>query len=140
LQPIGGWARNARRLACRLPLAQEAAIAIRIQLGDVPAMLGDIVVQLLAESFDVEIVGHSDAGDDALDDARAAHADLLIVREGGGGAARKIFEQPGLNILSIDGDGRQGALVRLAQERLMLDQDRLRAIATEIVGDVAGHA
>lgn len=123
-----------------LPHSWEAAIAIRIQLGDVPAMLGDIVVQLLAESFDVEIVGQSKAGDDALDDARAQHADLLIIREGGCGAARTIFEQPGLNILSIDNDGREGAVVRLAQERLMLDRDRLRAIATAIVGDARGAA
>jgi DNA-binding NarL/FixJ family response regulator len=105
-----------------------------------PAMLGDIIVQLLAEDFDVEIVGNSDAGDDPLDDARSARADLLIVRQGGGGTAEAIFGQPGLNILSIDDNGRTGALVRLVQERLMLDRDRLRAIASTITSDVAGHA
>lgn len=94
----------------------------------------------MADSCDVEIVGRCQAGGDPLSDARAAGADLLIVREGGHGSTLAIFEQPGLNILSIDSDGRKGALVRLVQERLMLDRDRLSAVARAIAQDLAGHA
>lgn len=116
---------------------EEATIAIRIQLGPMPTMLSEIVVQMLGES-DTVIVGQSAPGEDLLSAARRAGARLLVVQSqpGGNDAVEQIFALPDLSILMISGDGRQGRLVRFAQEPVVLD----RASISTLVFKIAGHA
>jgi DNA-binding NarL/FixJ family response regulator len=119
----------------------EATIAIRVQLGTMPAMLGDIVVHLLAESAEVELVGRTDEGHDALDLAAKAGADLLIVRDDDDGAIAALRALPNLSILWIASDGHRGTIARMGQSGVTLDRASVGRIASSILGhNVAGHA
>ncbi len=129
----------ARTVSFYAPAFREAMIAIRVQLGSMPQMLGDIVVQLLGALPDVDFVGRAGDDVDALDAARMTHADLLIVREPDG-ALESILAQPGLSVLQISPDGQDGALVKFDQHHMALDRASVDRIATLIRGRVAGHA
>jgi hypothetical protein len=122
-----------------VPASREATIAIRVQLGSMPQMLGDIVVQLLGALPDVDFVGRVGDDEDELEAARMTHADLLIVREPDG-VLGSILAQPGLSILQISADGHDGALVKFDQHHMPLDRSSVDRIASLIRGRVAGHA
>jgi len=124
--------------AARLPRSawEEGKIAIRIQLGPMPTMLSEIVVQMLGDR-DTLIAGPSAPGSDPLAAARAAGAQLLVVQsEAGDDTIEQIFALPDLAILMISDDGRQGRLVSFAQQPVSLD----RASMAALVLQVAGHA
>ena len=116
---------------------EEATIAIRIQLGPMPTMLSEIVIQMLV-GRDTFILGPSAPEADPLEAALAAGAQLLVVRSEPSldGTIERIFAQPDLAILMISNDARQGRLVRLAQQPVTLDRETMSAL----VLDVAGHA
>ena len=105
---------------------------IRVQLGAMPAMLADLVVQLLGEHWAVEIAGKAQPGEDALEQARAADADLLVVLDDphAGGCLAAVLAQPRLSILALSNGGERGELVRLEREAVALD----RRLATAVVG------
>jgi hypothetical protein len=132
-RPIAAAWRRSRLPA--IPL-EEATIATRIQLGPMPTMLSEIVVQMLADR-DTIVVGPCASGSDPLAAAREAGAQLLVVQsEDGRGAIEQIFALPDLAILMISDDGRQGRLVSFAQQPVTLD----RASMAALVSNVAGHA
>jgi hypothetical protein len=116
---------------------EEATIAIRIQLGPMLPMLSEIVIQMLGES-DTIIIGQNAPGEDLLAAARRAGAQLLVVQSqpGANEAVEQIFALRDLSILMISGDGRQGRLVRFAQEDVALD----RASISGLMFRIAGHA
>jgi hypothetical protein len=115
---------------------EEGKIAIRIQLGPMPTMLSEIVMQMLGDR-DTMIAGPSAPGRDPLAAARDTGAQLLVVQSAAGGdTIGQIFAQPDLAILMISEDGRQGRLVSFAQQAVELD----RASMTALVLQVAGHA
>jgi hypothetical protein len=122
-----------------VPAFREAMIAIRVQLGSMPQMLGDIVVHLLGALPDVDFVGRVHGDGDALEAARMTHADLLIVREPDG-ALGSILAQPDLSILQISADGQDGTLLKFDQHRMPLDRGSVDRIAVLIRGRIAGHA
>jgi len=114
---------------------EEATIAIRIQLGPMPTMLGEIVVQMLGNR-DTIVVGRSAPGDDLLAAARRAGAHLLVMRAhpGGGQPIDDIVAAPDLNILLISDDGCDGSLIRLAQEPVSLDRASISGLALRVGG------
>jgi hypothetical protein len=95
-----------------------------------PAMLADLVVQLLGERMRVEIAGRTASGEDALEQARAADADLLVVLDdpGSAGCLGAVLAQPRLSILTLSDGGESGEVVRLGREVVALD----RCLATAI--------
>jgi hypothetical protein len=113
----------------------EAAIAIRVQLGPMPAMLSEIVVQMLGDSETI-VVGRSVPGNDPLSDARESGAQLLVVRKQPGcdQALDQIVATPGLSILLISDDGRDGSLIRLAQQPLALNRKSISRLARDVAG------
>ena len=105
--------------------------SIRVQLGAMPAMLGDLVLQLLGSRSRVELTGKAAPGEDALEQARAAHADLLVVLDdpqapGGLGA---VLASPRLSVLALSGNGDRGELVRFRRELVDLDRRLAGAVA-----------
>lgn len=119
----------------------EAAIAIRVQLGTMPTMLGDIVVRLLSESAEIELVGRVGPDEDALAATARTHPDLLVVHEADRGAVAALLDHPTLNILCIAADGHNGTVVSMAHDRVALDRASVARIASAIIAaDVAGHA
>lgn len=118
------------------PASEEAKIAIRIQLGPMPTMLSEIVVQMLGDR-DTLISGPSAPGIDPLAAARESGAQLLVVQSAlGDDTIERIFALPDLAILMISSDGRQGRLVSFAQQPVTLDSVSMAALALQ----VAGHA
>lgn len=112
---------------------------MRVQLGAMPAMLADLVVQLLGVRSRVEIAGRADPGEDALERARAAGADLLVVLDNpespdGIGA---VLAQPKLSILALSSSGDHGELVRLRREDVALDR-RLASAVAGVIAPAAG--
>jgi hypothetical protein len=104
-----------------------------------PQMLGDIVAQLLESLPDVEIVGRVSGLQNPLESAMMARADLLIVRDPTG-TLSSILNQPGLSVLKISSDGKEGAMVQFAQHHMPLDHKSVSTIATLLRGKMAGRA
>jgi hypothetical protein len=120
------------------PFNWEAAIiATRIQLGPMPMMLSEIVVQMLGGAETI-IAGPSAPGIDPLGAALESGAQLLVVQSepGSGGTAERIFAHPELSVLMISNDGREGRLVTFAQQPVTLD----RVSMATLVLRIAGHA
>ena len=92
-------------------------------------MLGEIVANCLAGIPELELVDSIAAGQDPLIEAQACKADLLIVSELDPALAR-VFAGQGLSILAISQDGRDAEIVRLDGERLPLDRESIRRVAT----------
>jgi hypothetical protein len=114
---------------------EEGTIATRIQLGPMPTMLSEIVVQMLGDR-DTSIAGPSAPGVDPLTAARAAGAQLLVVQaEPGEGTIEQIFALPDLSILMISGDGREGRLVSFAQQPVTLDGPSMMALVLQVAGN-----
>lgn len=109
-------------------------IAIRIQLGAMPPMLGDMVVQMLGGADTVEIVGRSASDVAVLRDAHAAKADLLVVSSSASGPIAAIEAAVDLDILAISGDAHSGALLRVACTAMTLDRDSLAALPLTLQG------
>jgi hypothetical protein len=104
-------------------------------------MLGDIVVHFLAETTDIDLVGRTASGDDALGEAAKVGADLLVVRDDDEGAVGSLLAAPNLSILWIAADGHAGTIVRMARNRVTLDRASVGRIASSILGhNVAGNA
>ena len=98
---------------------------IRIHLGPMPEMLRSIVDGLLAEEPDLVVVGRSARGEDALLQARAEQAEMLITAEGEHADSRclgAILSGPPLSILAIARNGRDGTAVSLAGRQIDLDR------------------
>jgi pyruvate/2-oxoglutarate dehydrogenase complex dihydrolipoamide dehydrogenase (E3) component len=90
-----------------------------------PEMLRSIVDGLLAQEADLVVVGRSAAGDDALLQARAEQAEMLIIAEGehsGSKCLGAILSGPPLSILAIARNGRDGTAVSLAARQVDLDR------------------
>ena len=106
-----------------------------------PAMLGEIVEQMLGDD-DAIVVGRSAPGGDPLADARRSNAELLVVRShpDGDSAIDRLFASPVLGILLISDDGRAGSLLRLAHAPVTLDRASIAGLAQAIRGGAAGHA
>jgi hypothetical protein len=135
--PIGRLARLRKNVGSEGFLWEAVIIATRIQLGPMPTMLSEIVVQMLSGGETV-IVGPSLPGIDPLDAALDAGAQLLVIQSdpGPNGTIERIFAQPGLAILMISSDGREGRLVSFAQQPVTLDRESMAAL----VPSFAGHA
>ncbi|WP_150125419.1 hypothetical protein [Sphingomonas sp. LM7] len=98
-------------------------------------MLSEIVVQMLGDRGTL-IAGPSAPGSDPLVAARDSGAQLLVVQSAPGDTIEQIFALPDIAILMISEDGRQGRLVRLAQQAVELDRTSMSALVLQ----VAGHA
>ncbi len=134
-----------RDVACEPHDSRSARITIRIQLGAMPEMLGEIVVALLGAREAVEVVGRCHEGEDALDAAHRTHADLLVVREAQGAlhalgnhaqpapdCISRIFANPGLAIMAISDDAAAASVVRLEPRHMTLDGDHLAALSASL--------
>ena len=98
-------------------------------------MLSEIVEHMLGHSETI-VVGRTAPGNDPLSDARESGAQLLVVRmqPGGDQAVDQIAATPGLNILLISDDGRDGSLIRLAQQPLALNRESISRLARNAAG------
>lgn len=118
-------------------ISGEAAIAIRIQLGAMPPMLGDVVVQMLGGSDAAAIVGRADNNLDIIADAKQVDANLLVVRAGSGNPAGPIDHiraAVGLDILEIAEDAHSGTLFHIGEAPVTLDRETLGALALRLRG------
>ncbi len=94
-------------------------------------MLGDLVLQLLGARSKVELTGQSLPGEDALEHARAANADLLVVLDDpqAPGSLGAVLASPRLSVLALSANGQRGELVRFRRELVDLDQRLAKAVA-----------
>ena len=110
---------------------------IRIQLGDLPPLLADMVVALLGGATAAEVVGRSAAGEDPIAAARAAAADLVVL-------PRPLEGEPLMTLLAIDqlavlalppaGSSDQGRLMQVGGRDIRLDRGGLGRLAMQLCG------
>ncbi|MEA3061791.1 MAG: hypothetical protein QOJ94_1572 [Sphingomonadales bacterium] len=134
--PAGGFRRGATRRMIRLCNSWGIVSPIRIQLGQMPALLSRIVDDLLLREPDMLVVGRSPDGD-PLREARDNRADMLITQDeygGGGTCLETILASPPLNILAISRDGLTGARISLSRRPVNLGADGRATLAEAIRG------
>jgi len=93
-----------------------------------PAMLRTIVGDLLRQEPDMLLVAHADAGQDAIRNARAERADILITQDGAGepdSCLETILGSDGIGICALSADGRSASAINLARRSIALDDERL---------------
>ncbi len=123
--------------------------AIRIQLGDLPPMVGDMVVALLGGPPAAEIVGRCVAGDDPVAAARHSSADLLVVgKPSVAGPLSELIAVSQLAVLALPAAGstENGRLIDVAGSDVRLDRGELGGLAERLTrgliapADAAGGA
>lgn len=104
--------------------------SIRVQLGAMPQLLGDLVVQLLGARSAVEIAGRTPAGEDPLVQAHESGANLLVVLDEAQSSPGldAVLGQPRLSILALSSNGERGELVRFRREGVPLDRSLAAAV------------
>jgi len=121
----------------------EAALdPIRIHLGPMPGMLGNILSDLLGSEPDIMIVGRSTNRNDCLADARAAAASVIVTREAvgdGSDCLGLILAEPPLGLLEVSHDGQSAAGMSLVREPVQLNDggpsglsEAIRRIAAQL--------
>jgi hypothetical protein len=105
--------------------------SIRVQIGAMPQLLGDMVVQLLGARAAVEVAGRTAAGEDPLAQARDSGANLLVVLDEpqSSPCLDAVLTQPRLSILALSGSGERGELVRFRRQGVPLDRGLAAAVA-----------
>lgn len=115
---------------------------IRIQMGNLPPLLADMVVALLGGPSAAEVVGHSGEGEDPIAAAHAAAADLVVVaRPDGGEPLASMLQLDHLAVLALPADGGtdKGRLLQLGGSDIRLDRGvlgRLAALLARPAGQV----
>jgi hypothetical protein len=114
----------------------EGAIAIRIQLGAMPNMLGEIVEQMLRAFPQLRVVGRPPFAEGLIAAARQAKADLVLLCEADP-AIRPLEEFHDLSFFTLAESGREGTLISLRRRRFPLDEGGL-ADLRELIADKGG--
>jgi two-component system response regulator DesR len=99
----------------------EAPLApIRVVLGTMPPLLGDIVRETLAAHGDVEVLADVDTRDEIRPAVRRTDADVAVLgissrdRTGLNGLLRELLaDHPRLTVIALASDGRNGYVYQL---------------------------
>jgi hypothetical protein len=108
---------------------------IRIQLGDLPPLLAEMVVALLGGAAAAEVVGRSAAGEDPIAAARAAAADLVVLpRPAAGEPLTSLLDIDHLAVLALPttGTSDQGRLMHVGGSDIRLDRGVLGRLAARL--------
>ena len=110
---------------------------IRIQLGDLPPLLADMVVALLGGPAAAEVVGRCGDGEDPVAAARAAAADLVVVtRPEPGAPLLAMLDVDHLAVLALPagsgGSADTGRLLQLGGSDIRLDRGVLGRLAARL--------
>lgn len=105
--------------------------AIRVFLGGLPPLAGEMLVAMLGGPDAAEVVGRCDSGDDVLAAAHVAGATLLVMAEPAPDAPLAALLAP-MSVLSVPASGDNGRLVVLGGAPLRLDRARLTALAGQL--------
>ena len=100
-----------------------------------PEMLQTIIADLLSQESDIVVVSRSDDGNDALQHARDARADVLITQDRANGVTSCLdailWHEP-LGIVALSADGQSAAAVSLVRQPISLNGGERSALAAEI--------
>lgn len=109
--------------------------AIRIQLGNLPPLVGEMLVALLGGPGAAEIVGHSGAEEDPLQAAQRSAANLLVMAQpAADDPLAALFTLDSLSVLTLPAGSERGRLVDLAGSELRLDRGMLSRLARRLAG------
>lgn len=109
---------------------------IRIQMGNLPPLLADMVVALLGGPSAAEVVGRSALGEDPIKAARAASADLVVVaRTDSGEPLETMLAIDHLAVLALPADNSsdRGRLLQLSGSDVRLDRGVLGRLAVGLL-------
>jgi len=104
-------------------------------------MLAAVVSGMLVQEQDMEIVGVSEPDRDAVQQARANAADVVILQDGAEALPTSLgalAAQPPLGFVAINDDGLDGATIRVIRDSIRFEPDDAGALA-EAVRDVAAR-
>jgi hypothetical protein len=89
--------------------------SIRVLLAAMPAMLADIIINVIASQQGIDLVGEIASRDGLLRAAVDSRADVVVIGEAGASGHDDYHDllraRPELRILEIAADGRSGFLV-----------------------------
>lgn len=108
---------------------------IRIQMGNLPPLLAEMVVALLGGPSAAEVVGQSREGEDPIAAANAAGADLVVVARTDSGqplAAMLDIDHLAVLALPADGSADSGRLLQLGGSDIRLDRGVLGRLAARL--------
>ena len=110
---------------------------IRIQMGNLPPLLADMVVALLGGPAAAVVVGHSGAGEDPIAAAQAAAADLVVVARDAGEPLCTILGIDRLAVLALPAEAASasndmGRLIELGGSDIRLDRGVLGRLAARL--------
>lgn len=109
--------------------------AIRVQLGDLPPLVGDMVVALLGGAPAAEVVGRCTPGEDPIAAARRTSADLLVVdRRQPPEPMGDLLTLNNLAVLALPADGDTARLMELGGSDVRLDRGVLGRLAQRLMG------
>jgi hypothetical protein len=105
---------------------------VRIYLAQMPPLLSQMVIDLLASEKDIEIVGCSDGTADSLLAARAEGANMIITQDqvrAQEPSLGAIVDELPLTILAIASSGSTSTSINFSRRRLQLHGDGAAALA-----------
>lgn len=99
---------------------------IRVLLAAMPALLIDIVSQIIRSGNGIVVAGRLAESEDVLAAARRTRCDVVVVGETEEEARREyaplLFGKPGIRVLAIAADGKTGQLYELRPKRIALGE------------------
>ena|SRR5437660_6171411 len=108
---------------------------MRVLLGKMSNMVGNIVTSALAAAPDVVVTGRVDLGGDLITEILSAGADAVILYDDSGGDGDQTMAVlqrfPALRVVTISADGRSGILHELRLWTVRLE---------DLSGDILGRA
>jgi len=105
----------------------------RILLVEMPRMLRDIVVGVLADKPNMEVVAEAAAMSEVPETVLETGADVVVVGRDDPPLADTLLERaPGLRILAMTADGRESWLYELCPQRVPLGEISPERLVSEI--------
>ena len=87
---------------------------IRVLLGDMPRLLGELIAGAIGATTDIAVVGTVDAREQVASSLERTKADVLIIRARAEGDSEEIetllYAQPRVRLVTIGDAGRSSAL------------------------------
>ena len=96
---------------------------VRIHLANMSALLSQMITDLLAPEFDIEIVGRADGAGGSLLAARAEGANMIITQEKAAAEdpyLEAVMDDPPLTILAIASSGSTTTSINFSRQEMHL--------------------